>query len=365
MEQDPGDKDLLFLGTETGLWASNDGGRQWMKWTHGVPTVPVMGLAIQPRELDLVIGTHGRSVYVIDDIRPLRTLAAQTLAEPLHLYGSSPAQQHWNAGEPGGFGLGSAEYRGDNEPYGAILTYSLNAPGLPYPDEKKERARKEEERAAGLRQEEGKPMTGIPQTAQELSERESPGKPATTAAAKGEAPDEARKAPEKPKAEETKEVEIRIADAAGKTIRTFTAPARQGLNRAVWDLTTDSPKPFPSEKPPMPHASSGVEVIPGTYTATVKLGDREAKGTVQVLADPRSHNTEADWRARDAAAQRIVALLGAAAEAAQRIRDTKADVDTVVARVQSQKEAETPRPASPRPMRRTRSPTRWSSRPTS
>ena len=50
----------------------------------------------------------------------------------------------------------------------------------------------------------------------------------------------------KPKAEEPKEVEIRIADAAGKTIRTFTAPARQGLNRAAWDLTTDSPKAFPS-----------------------------------------------------------------------------------------------------------------------
>ena len=60
---------------------------------------------------------------------------------------------------------------------------------------------------------------------------------------------------------------------------------------------------------------------------------------MQVLADPRSRNTEADWRARDVAAQRTLALLGAAAEAAQRIRDTKADVDTVVARVQAQKAA--------------------------
>jgi photosystem II stability/assembly factor-like uncharacterized protein len=343
MEQDPGDRDLLFLGTETGLWASNDGGRQWMKWTHGVPTVPVMGLAIQPRELDLVIGTHGRSVYVIDDIRPLRTLSEKTLAEPIHLYDGGAAQQHWNAGEPGGFGLGSAEYRGDNEPYGAILTFSLNAPGLPYPDEKKERARKEEERAASLRQEEGRPVTGIPQTAEDLSEKESPGKAATTTEAKGggspKTGEAAAKAPEKPKAEETKEVEIRIADAAGKTIRTFTAPARLGVNRAAWDLTTDSPKPFPSEKPPMPHASSGVEVIPGTYAVTVKLGDHEVKGTVQVLADPRSHNTEADWRARDAAAQRTVALLGAVAEAAERIRNTKADIDTVLARIQSQKDA--------------------------
>ena len=351
MEQDPGDKDLLFLGTEFGLWVSNDGGAHWMKWAHGVPPSPVMGLAIQPRELDLVIGTHGRSVYVIDDIRPLRTLSETTLAEPVHLYGVSPAQQHWNAGEPGGFGLGAGEYRGENEPYGAILTYSLSGPGLPYPDEKKERARKEEEREARLRQEEGRPVTGLPQTPQELSASETPGK--ATPAAKGEAAAKpGEKTPERPKAEETKEVEIRIADASGKTIRTFTAPAKQGVSRAVWDLTTDAPKQFPSEKPPMPHPSSGAEVIPGTYTATIKMGDHEAMGTVQVMADPRSKNTEEGWRARYAAVQRALALQGALAEAAQRIRDTKADIDAVVARVQAQKKDQTPpaKDAKPDPL---------------
>ena len=351
MEQDPGDKDLLFLGTEFGLWVSNDGGAHWMKWAHGVPPSPVMGLAIQPRELDLVIGTHGRSVYVIDDIRPLRTLSETTLAEPVHLYGVSPAQQHWNAGEPGGFGLGAGEYRGENEPYGAILTYSLSGPGLPYPDEKKERARKEEEREARLRQEEGRPVTGLPQTPQELSASETPGK--ATPAAKGEAAAKpGEKTPERPKAEETKEVEIRIADASGKTIRTFTAPAKQGVSRAVWDLTTDAPKQFPSEKPPMPHPSSGAEVIPGTYAATIKMGDHEAMGTVQVMADPRSKNTEEGWRARYAAVQRALALQGALAEAAQRIRDTKADIDAVVARVQAQKKDQTPpaKDAKPDPL---------------
>ncbi|MFL6236488.1 MAG: VPS10 domain-containing protein [Thermoanaerobaculia bacterium] len=340
IEQDPGDKNLLFLGTEFGLWVSNDGGARWMRWTHGVPPAPVMGLAIQPRELDLVIGTHGRSVYVIDDIRPLRTLSEKTVSEPVHLYDSGPAQQHWFAGEPGGFGLGSGEYRGDNEPYGAILTYSLSAPGLPYPDEKKERERKEEERQGHLREEQGRPVTGIPQTPQELRESETPGKttPAEKAGAAGKTSGKApEKTPEKPKAEEPKEVEIRIADTSGKTLRTFTAPARQGVSRAVWDLTTDSPKQFPSDRPAMPHPSSGVEVIPGTYTATIKMGDHEAKGTVQVVADPRSKNTEEGWKARDAAVQRCEALLGALAEAAERIRNTKADVDTVVARVQAQK----------------------------
>ncbi|HTG31820.1 MAG TPA: hypothetical protein VLB76_02730 [Thermoanaerobaculia bacterium] len=334
MEQDPGDRDLLFLGTESGLWISNDGGGRWMKWTHGVPPAPVMGLAIQPRELDLVVATHGRALYVVDDIRPLRTLSEKTLAEPVHLYETGPAQQHWNSPEPGGFAFGSGEFRGENEPYGAILTFSLNGPGLPYPDEKKERERKAGEREARLKTEQARPVEGMPQTARELaaSERPGPGKPAAEEATKG-------KEAEKKDEGKPPEVEIRVADAAGKTIRTFTAPARQGVNRAAWDLTTDGPKPFPSEKPPTPHASSGVEVPPGPYTVTVKMGDHETKGTVQVVPDPRSRNTEADWRARDAAGKRALALGEALAEAVERIRNARADVDAVVAKVESRKQA--------------------------
>ena len=86
VEQDPADRDLLFLGTEFGLWVSFDGGARWVPWTHGVPTASVMALAIHPRDLDLVIGTHGRALYVLDDITPLREVSAATLAEPVHLY---------------------------------------------------------------------------------------------------------------------------------------------------------------------------------------------------------------------------------------------------------------------------------------
>ena len=67
--QDPVDPDLLFLGTELGLWVSLDGGKEWMQWTHGVPTVSVMDLVIHPREHDLVLGTHGRAFFVLDDVR--------------------------------------------------------------------------------------------------------------------------------------------------------------------------------------------------------------------------------------------------------------------------------------------------------
>jgi hypothetical protein len=87
IEQDPADPDLLFLGTETGLYVSLDGGQSWMRWTAGLPTCSVMDLTIHPREQDLVMATHGRSAYVIDDIRPLRAMNEEIAATPT---GSSP-----------------------------------------------------------------------------------------------------------------------------------------------------------------------------------------------------------------------------------------------------------------------------------
>ena len=138
------DRDLLFLGTEFGLWVSIDGGKGWMRWTHGVPTASVMDLAIHPRDHDLVIATHGRALYVLDDITPLRSLTPEALAEPLHLFPAAAGRAVPAALRPGGASrAGSRRLPGENRPYGVLLTYSLNAPGLPLPDEETERERKE------------------------------------------------------------------------------------------------------------------------------------------------------------------------------------------------------------------------------
>ena len=92
--QDPVDPNLLFLGTEFGLFVSQDGGRRWMQWKHGLPTCSVMDIAFQTRENDLVLGTHGRSIYVIDDVSALRTLNEKVVGEKLHLFPIPPAQQY-------------------------------------------------------------------------------------------------------------------------------------------------------------------------------------------------------------------------------------------------------------------------------
>lgn len=324
IEQDPVDRDLLFLGTEFGLWVSLDGGGRWIPWRHGVPTVSVMDLAIHPREQDLVIATHGRSLFILDDIRPLRTLSEKALAEPVHLFEIADAQQHAVRPEDGGFALGFTEYRGENRPYGALLTYSLHQPGLPLPDAEKERERKEEERAAERRK-----------TAAQTREGEEKPAPERDVNVNEESE-------EKKKDEKGPKVEIRITDAAGKLVRHFKQPATLGVNRAAWDLRRDAGKRFPTDpnNAPPQEDPAGAEVAPGTYNVTVKLGGYEAKGTMRVLGDPRSTNTAADWQAREAAIVRTDQLQDTLAEAVDRIRRTRADVDVVLDKVKKAQEAD-------------------------
>src|SRR5262249_13580597 len=114
--QDVVEKDLLFVGTEFGLYVSTDGGRRFVHLKKAIPTASVMALAVHPREPALVIATHGRALWVLDDIRPFRTLTPEVLAAPLHLFEVADAQQHWRAPEEGGSGLGAGEFRGANRP---------------------------------------------------------------------------------------------------------------------------------------------------------------------------------------------------------------------------------------------------------
>ncbi|MFP5285445.1 MAG: VPS10 domain-containing protein, partial [Thermoanaerobaculia bacterium] len=278
IDQDPVDRDLLFLGTESGLYVSNDGGRSWMKWRHGLPeTVSAMDLVIHPRDHDLVVATHGRAVYILDDIAPLRELTAETMREPLHLYPSSPAWLHRFGGGSGNPRSGAGEFAAESRPYGALLTWSLNAPGLPHPDEDKERERREKERAEARQA-----------AAQPSDEEAEAGKPSQ------ETKPEPEEKPKDPK------VKIEIADASGKIVRTLEAPAKQGLNRTAWDLGRDAWRRPPTDNRGNPQEQrSGPEVPPGTYNVTVRYKDHEAKGTVKVVAAPVIANTEADWQARE------------------------------------------------------------------
>ncbi len=126
IKEDTVKKDLLFLGTELGLFISIDGGKSWAEFRGGdFPRVAVRDLQIHPRDGDLVLATHGRGIWIVDDLSPLRALSGDVLAKDVAFLPGRPAQQRMAAG--GGWSEGDATYIGENPPPGAVITYYLRA----------------------------------------------------------------------------------------------------------------------------------------------------------------------------------------------------------------------------------------------
>ena len=113
---------LLFLGTEFGLWVSLDGGKHWAQYKgHDFPSVAVRDIVVHPRESDLVVATHGRGIWIVDDITPLRKLTPEATAQEATFISGKPAQQRLVAN--GGWADGSAVYTGPDPPDAALITY--------------------------------------------------------------------------------------------------------------------------------------------------------------------------------------------------------------------------------------------------
>ncbi|MGA3326946.1 MAG: sialidase [Terriglobia bacterium] len=113
---------LLFLGTEFGLWISLDGGAHWAQYKGGhFPDVAVRDLVVQPRDSDLVLATHGRGIWIVDDITPLRHLTPQVMSQEAAFLPGRPVQQRLNAS--GGWVEGNASFSGPNPTDSAVITY--------------------------------------------------------------------------------------------------------------------------------------------------------------------------------------------------------------------------------------------------
>jgi photosystem II stability/assembly factor-like uncharacterized protein len=122
IKEDTVDPQLLFLGTEFGLWISTDRGGHWAQFKGGhIPTVAVRDFAIQPRDNDLVLATHGRGIWIVDDITPLRHLTPDLMAQEAAFVSARPTQQRIEAN--GGWPSGAAAFIGDNPSTGAVITY--------------------------------------------------------------------------------------------------------------------------------------------------------------------------------------------------------------------------------------------------
>jgi len=127
IEEDTRNPNLLFVGTEFGLYASLTGGREWKPLMTGLPTVRIDDILVHPRDNDLIAATHGRSFYVLDDITPLQQLTADAVKADGFLFDVRPATQWVQDVQLGQVTSGSKRWRGENPPAGAMIAYHLGA----------------------------------------------------------------------------------------------------------------------------------------------------------------------------------------------------------------------------------------------
>ena len=191
-------------GTEFGLYFTNIGGEKWIKLNAGLPTIMVRDLAIQKQMDDLVIGTFGRSIYVLDDYSPLRVATPEMMQKESAIFPVKTALSYLpNSRSAAENNVGAGFWVAPNPPFGAAITYNLKEG---YRTKKQERQQRE--RAAIARGE--TPPYPTPEQLRAEAEEEPPA------------------------------IVVSIADASGKVMRRFDAPATRGLHRVTWDLRRQS-----------------------------------------------------------------------------------------------------------------------------
>ncbi|MGY8985263.1 MAG: WD40/YVTN/BNR-like repeat-containing protein [Sphingomonadales bacterium] len=296
IQQDHIDPDLLFLGTELGLYVSIDGGSAWTKWSAGVPTVSVMDMAIQERESDLVLGTHGRSIIIIDDYSGLRNLDKDDFKSRLKLLSVSKGIEYSVKQSPSSRFTGDGAFRGENQPYGSMITFIMSGRDLKHPDPKMEKARMIAKRAE-----------------HNFDDKDLASK----------------------KPEGDGKITIKISQ-GGTIFRTFKQEVHQGINRIVWNLKKDG-KPL-ARKPgqeALEQLPEGREVLPGVYKVTLTYGDDEDSGSLEVIQDPRTNYSKPDLKANSIALDHLSNINYTANMAVERIDFALHDIDLIKAMIKN------------------------------
>jgi photosystem II stability/assembly factor-like uncharacterized protein len=127
VRQDPKNPTLLYVGTEFGFFASGDEGASWVRFMPNLPVVRIDDVLVHPRDGDLVLATHGRSVWVMDDITPLQEMRPEMLTEAVHLFQPREAVLWANDVQKGRSVTGDKNWTGENAPEGTAIHYALSA----------------------------------------------------------------------------------------------------------------------------------------------------------------------------------------------------------------------------------------------
>jgi hypothetical protein len=254
--QDHVNPNLLFLGTEYGVYISVNQGDKWHKFSKGLPTISIRDLAIQKRENDLVLATFGRSFYILDDYSPLRSITDETLEKEAHLFNPRKALQY-NQVRSGTGSSGASEYSAKNPSYGATLTYYLSKgqTSLKSIRQKSERMIKTDDI----------PFPGWEALDKEMNEASS-------------------------------EAVLMITNSSGELVDIVSGPLRKGIHRVSWGLgtsisTTTVVSQSSSGRGRWGRRSAGMvtAVDPGTYQVTLY---KRVGGDLTQLSDPVSLEVE-------------------------------------------------------------------------
>ena len=285
--EDPIEKNLLFLGTDDGLYVSFNAGNKWTKWTNGFPTVSVKDLIIHPREHDLIIGTFGRAAWVLDDIRPLRAIAKnkEILNQKLELFEPPTAYQAAYQ-QPTGSRFGAdAMYHGENRDYGARLSYFVKI------DETKESS-KDEDEDEDENQDDG-------DVSEDVSE-------------------------EKEMAVTWDSIHLKIYD-KDRLIRTLKqkAPDSTGVYKWNWYME-EAGVDYPSKRiKKRTNEPGGVTVKPGNYKLLMTFGDQTSEDIITVKSDPRVNASIANINQVYDASKQLEGMQQTAADAVKQLIESK------------------------------------------
>jgi len=274
--QDPKNENLIFLGTDVGLYVSFDHGQKWVKWKKGLPPVQIRDMKIQSEFDDLVLGTFGRSFWVLDDIKPLRALAdtkMKTLNTDFAVFEPGTAYQTSRRSYDGIRFNAQGEFVGDNRRGGAVFTIWKK------PADKAEEKKDEmDDKKKSKKKKKGKK--------DKKGDGDKDGK-------KGEinAKDDSKdKDDKKPKLKKD-EVQIVAINAQGDTVRTFKRKLKEGMNRIGWNPDTKGVD-FPSKRERKEKSEpGGMPIIPGTYKIVFTHGDHKDSTNLDVALDPRMDKT--------------------------------------------------------------------------
>jgi len=217
VREDPKNTNLLYAGTELGLFASYNGGKDWLALNlKNLPNVSIHDIVVHPRENDLILATHGRSIWIFDDATVIQRMNQQILDSDAHLFPIRPALRF--ASRFTRYGIGDKLFTGPNPANGALLTYYM-----------------------------------------------------------------------KDKVDEKTTLKLQVFDRDGKLIQDIERPSREkGLNRIAWNLRLGGPE---VRRPPTPEQLAfgggprGPQVLPGTYTVKLTVGDKVFEERVEVKLD--------------------------------------------------------------------------------